>query len=125
MRIHRTDKGGIDVWKLSGVVDRDDALVLLRTLTESREASRGCYIIDFSNVRHVDYRAFGILEEGYPEGARVLLSGLSDYVLGIFAFVATRRRFDVYPDWRKALRHLVVERGKLAFPLAAGAHGGK
>ncbi len=125
MKVYRSDKGGIGIWKLAGVVERDDALVLLRTLREAGSGSRGCFIIDFENVRHVDYRAFSALEEGCPDGTCVLLSGLSDYVLDIFAFVSRRNIFDVFPDWRKALRYLSVERGKLGPSLAAHAAGGK
>jgi len=125
MKIYRSDKGGIGLWKLSGVVGKDDALMLLSTLKESKESNRGCFILDFENVRHVDYRAFNVLEDGYPDGARVLLSGLSDYVLDIFAFVTKRNVISVYPDWKKALRHLVVERGKLGHSFAAGSAAGK
>jgi hypothetical protein len=125
MKVYRTDKGGIGIWKLAGVVDRDDARVLLRTLRETDDSARGCFIIDFENVQHVDYRVFGLLEEGCPEGACVLLSGLSDYLLDIFAFVTRKHVLAVYPDWKKALRHFIVERGKLAHSLAAGAAGGK
>lgn len=125
MRVHRSDKGGIGIWKLSGVVDRDDALVLLRALRESEECRRGCFILDFENVKHVDYRAFGVLEEGCPDGACVALCGLSDYILDIFAFVSRRRSFDVFPDWKRALRYIAVERGKLGPSTAALAAGGK
>ena len=117
MKIYRSDKGGIGLWRLSGVVGRDDAVMLLSSLRELSESNRGCYILDFENVKHVDYRAFNVLEDGYPEGERVLLSGLSDYVLGIFAFVTRRNVIPVYPDWRRALRYLVVERGKLGNPI--------
>jgi len=123
LKIYRSDRGGIGIWKLSGVVGKDDAQVLVRSLRESEGASRGCVIIDFENVKHVDYRAFNVLEDGYPEGAKVLVSGLSDYVLGIFAFVTKRNIISVYPDWKKALRYLTVERGKLGSPVAAGSAG--
>lgn len=123
MKIYRSDKGGIGLWKLSGTVGRDDAVMLLSSLKDSRESNRGCFILDFEKVNHVDYRAFNILEDGYPSGARVILSGLSDYVLDIFAFVAKGDVIPIYPDWRKALRYLVVERGKLGFPISAGSAG--
>jgi hypothetical protein len=123
MKIYRTDKGGIGIWKLSGVVGRDDAQLLVRSLYDSAGLNRGCVILDFEKVKHVDYRAFNVLEEGYPQGGKVLLSGLSDYVLGIFAFVARRNIITVYPDWKKAFRYLTVERGKLGTPLAAGSSG--
>jgi hypothetical protein len=123
MKIYRSDKGGIGLWRLSGVVGRDDAVMLLSSLRELSESNRGCYILDFENVKHVDYRAFNVLEDGYPEGERVLLSGLSDYVLGIFAFVTRRNVIPVYPDWRRALRYLVVERGKLGNPIPAASAG--
>jgi hypothetical protein len=113
MKIYRSDKGGVGLWKLSGVVRRDDAVMLLSSLNESRDSNRGCFILDFEDVRHVDYRAFTVLEDGYPSGSRVLLSGLSDYVLDIFAFVTKGNVLSVYPDWRRALRFLTVERGKL------------
>jgi len=123
MKVYRSDKGGIGLWKLSGVVGRDDAVMLLSSLRESGDSNRGCFILDFENVKHVDYRAFNVLEDGYPEGERVLLSGLSDYVLGIFAFVTRGNVIPVYPDWRRALRYLVVERGKLGTPFPAAPAG--
>ena len=123
MKVYRSDKGGIGIWKLSGIVDRDDAQFLVRNLWESNGSSRGCVIIDFENVKHVDYRAFNVLEDGYPEGAKVLVSGLSDYILGIFAFVTKRNIISVFPDWKKAFRYLTVERGKLGSPVAAGSAG--
>jgi hypothetical protein len=123
MKIYRSDKGGIGLWKLSGVVGRDDAVMLLSSLKDSQESSRGCFILDFEKVNHVDYRAFNILEDGFPAGARVILSGFSDYVLNIFAFVTRGNVIPVYPDWRKALRYLVVERGKLGLPIPANSTG--
>jgi hypothetical protein len=123
MKIYQSDKEGIGLWKLSGTVGRDDAVMLLSSLKDSRESNRGCFILDFEKVNHVDYRAFNILEDGYPSGARVILSGLSDYVLDIFAFVAKGDVIPIYPDWRKALRYLVVERGKLGLPSTAASAG--
>lgn len=123
MKIYRSDKGGIGLWRLSGVVGREDAVTLLSSLRDSRDSNRGCFILDFENVQHVDYRAFNILEDGYPEGSRVLLSGLSDYILDIFAFVTKGNVIPVYPDWRKALRYLVVERGKLGISVHADPAG--
>jgi hypothetical protein len=123
MKIYRSDRGGIGLWKLAGTVGRDDAVMLLSSLKEPRESSRGCYILDFEKVKHVDYRAFNILEDGYPAGARVILSGFSDYVLDIFAFVTRGDVIPVYPDWRKALRHFAVERGKLGAPIPADSTG--
>ncbi len=123
MKIYRSDKGGIGLWKLSGTVGRDDAVMLLGSLNDSRESNRGCFILDFEKVNHVDYRAFTILEDGYPDGERVIMSGFNDYVLDIFAFVTRGDVIPVYPDWRKALRHLVVERGKLGLPIPSGSAG--
>jgi hypothetical protein len=123
MKVYRSDKGGIGLWKLSGVVGRDDAVMLLSSLRESGDSNRGCFILDFENVKHVDYRAFNVLEDGYPEGERVLMSGLSDYVLGIYAFVTKGNVIPVYPNWRRALRYLVVERGKLGKPFPAAPAG--
>jgi hypothetical protein len=123
MKIYRSDKRGVELWKLSGTVGRDDAVMLLNSLKDSPESTRGCFILDFEKVKHVDYRAFNVLEDGYPSGARVIMSGLSDYVLGIFAFVTRGDVIPIYPDWRKALRYLVVERGKLGTPIPAGSPG--
>jgi len=125
MKIYRSDKGGIGLWKLSGVVEREDVEMLLSSITGSRDSNRGCFILDFENVEHVDYRAFNVLEDGYPEGERVLVSGLSDYVLNIFAFVTKRNVIPVYQDWRRALRYLVVERGKLGTAIPAASAGGE
>ena len=123
MKIYRSDKGGIGLWKLSGVVGRDDAVMLLDSLKGFKGSDRGCFIIDFENVKHVDYRAFNVLEEGCPSEACVLLSGFSDYVLDIFAFVTKKDALPVYADWKKALRFLVADRGKLGRAMPAGSTG--
>jgi hypothetical protein len=110
MKAYHTDKDGIGIWRLSGVVGIADALTLLRSL-DARE--NGCFIIDFEQVDHIDYRAFELLEERRPRGSKLLFSGLSDYVLDIYAFVRDSRGIAVYPDVQGALSYLTVERGKI------------
>jgi hypothetical protein len=110
MKAYHTDKEGIGIWRLSGVVSPADALTLLRSLGGGEN---GCFIIDFEKVDHINYTAFEILENGAPKGAKVLYSGLNDYVLNIFAFVRRSDTIPVYPDLQKALNYLVVERGKI------------
>ena len=110
MKAYHTDKEGIGIWRLSGVVSSADAFTLLRSLGGGEN---GCFIIDFEKVDHINYTAFEILENGAPKGAKVLYSGLSDYVLNIFAFARRSELIPVYPDLQKALNYLVVERGKI------------
>jgi hypothetical protein len=110
MKAYHTDKEGIGIWRLSGVVSPADALTLLRSLGGWEN---GCFIIDFEKVEHINYAAFEILENGAPKGAKVLFSGLSDYVLDIFAFVRRSDAIPVYPDLQRALSYLIVERGKI------------
>ena len=57
--------------------------------------------------------AFELLEERRPSGSKLLYSGLSDYVLDIYAFVRDSRGIAVYPDVQRALSYLTVERGKI------------
>jgi hypothetical protein len=125
MKIYRTDKFGIDVWKLSGVIKRDDTRRLARTLAESDLSGGGCMIIDFENVDHIDYRALQLLESWLPGGSEIVLSGLNDYLLDILAFIKKRNVPPIYPDWRKALHHLMTERGKVRSTAAAAAAGNK
>lgn len=113
MKAYHTDKDGIGIWRLSGVVGTADALTLLRSL-DNRE--NGCFIIDFEQVDHIDYRAFELLEARRPRGAKFLFSGLSDYVLDIYAFVKDFRGVSIYPDIQRALSYLTVERGKICSP---------
>ena len=113
MKAYHTDKDGIGIWRLSGIVGIPDALTLLRSLDEREN---GCFIIDFERVDHVDYRAFELLGERRPLGAKLLFSGLNDYVLDIFAFVGAPLGVAVYPDVKKALNYLTVERGKICSP---------
>jgi hypothetical protein len=120
MKAYHTDKEGIGIWRLSGVVSPADALTLLRSLG-SRE--NGCFIIDFEKVEHINYAVFEILEKGAPKGAKLLYSGLSDYVLDIFAFVRRSDSIPVYPDLEKALNYLVVERGKICSRKLRNSHG--
>ncbi len=125
MKIYRTDKFGVDVWRLSGVIEMDDTRKLARTLIESNFQGRGCMILDFENVVHIDYRALQLIESWLPSGAEIFLSGLNDYLLDIFAFIKKRNVPPIYPDWRKALHYLMTERGKMRTSSAAIAAGNK
>ena len=113
MRAYHTDKDGIEIWRLSGVVGIADALTLLRSIDKHEN---GCFIIDFEQVDHIDYRAFELLEERRPSGSKLLYSGLNDYVLDIYAFVRDSRGTAVYPDVQRALSYLTVEWGKTSSP---------
>ncbi|UCF06678.1 MAG: hypothetical protein JSV33_06545 [bacterium] len=113
MRIYRTEKDGIVIWKLSGVVGLDDARTLSRTLHKDTNGTGGCWILDFEQVEHVNYRAFKVLEDWFPSNAHVLISGLSDYILDIFAIFRMTNTLRVFPDWRTAFRYLMAERGKI------------
>jgi hypothetical protein len=125
MKIYRSDMYGIDVWRLSGVIEMDDTRKLARTIVESDLLGQGCMIIDFENVDHIDYRALQLLESWLPNNADILLSGLNDYLLDIFAFIKKRNVPPIYPDWRKALHYLMTERGKVRAATAAVAAGNK
>lgn len=113
MRMYRSEKDGVTVWRLAGVMARTDALSLVRAMKGAGKRLRGCHVIDLADVMHVDYHAFRVLEERIPAGAGVVLSGMSDYVLDIFAFAGGKRHIDVYSGWREALRHIRHDRGKM------------
>ena len=113
MKIYRSSRDGIGIWRLSGVIDRDDAYTLMHSLRESGALSTGCFILDFEDVAHIDYRVVELIENWFPAGSEVLFCGLSDYVLNIFAFAGSRAEMPIYADWRKALQYLLAERGKL------------
>jgi hypothetical protein len=116
MRIYRSKKEGVTVWRLSGVMERMDAVSLMRAMKGAGSRLRGCHILDFTGVVHVDYHAFRVLEERIPAGAVIVLSGLSDYVLDIFAFARRKRHLTVYDGWREALQHIRFDRGKMLSP---------
>lgn len=118
MRVYRTDRDGIEVLRLSGTVDRDDAGMLASHL-RSRSLSWGCCILDFSGVDHVDYRAFRIFEDLSEQNHGVIFSGFNDYLLSIFAFACERKMTPVFSSWRKALGYLMTERGRMGVQAAA------
>jgi hypothetical protein len=120
MKAYHTDKDGIGIWRLSGVVDLGDVLTLLRSLNKREN---GCFIIDFEGVDHIDYRAFKVLEEECPKGAKLLYSGLNDYILDIYAFVHHSNNISIYPDVQRALSYLTVVRGKLYSRESRASHG--
>ena len=118
MKAYHTDRDGIGIWRLSGVVGIADALTLLRSLDEHEN---GCFIIDFEQVDHIDYRAFELLETRRPSGSKLLYSGLNDYVLDIYALVSDPRGIAIYPDVQRALSYLTVEWGKIYSPAPRGS----
>ncbi|MCU0638423.1 MAG: hypothetical protein MUF59_00910 [Candidatus Krumholzibacteria bacterium] len=124
MRIYRTEMDGVAVLRISGVVRREDALMLLQSIGQSPASVRGSFILDFQGVEHVDYHVFVLFEEWFSSSPGVVMSGLSDYLLDIFAFVQRRNAIPIYPDWRKALNYLVVQRARLGEPLIAGMTAG-
>jgi hypothetical protein len=113
MKIYRTKRNGVNVWRLAGVMGRGDAVGLVRAMKGRGGRIRGCHVLDFTDIAHVDYQAFRMLEERLPAGAGIVLSGLSDYVLDIFAFIRRKGHFAIYDGWREALRHIRLDRGKM------------
>jgi len=113
MRVYRTDRDGIEVLRISGVIDSSDADMLVSHIGSSPQASGGCCILDFAGVMHADYRLFESLDGLADRSPGVIFSGFSDYLLSIFAFVSRTKMAPVFSDWRKAFRFLKAERGKL------------
>ena len=113
MRVYRTDRDGIEVLRISGIIDSSDAEMLVHQIGSATTASGGCCILDFAGVRHADYKVFQLLERLIDKSSGVIFSGFNDYLLSIFAFVSSTKMAPVFSDWRKAFRYLKVERGKL------------
>ncbi|HUV35684.1 MAG TPA: hypothetical protein VMX58_01960 [Patescibacteria group bacterium] len=116
MKIYRSKKDGVTVWRLIGVVQKADAAGLVRAMKGTAKRLRGCHVLDFTDVVHVDYHAFRTLEDRIPADAGIVLSGLSDYVLDIFAFAQQKRHLVIYSDWREALQYIRFDRGKILAP---------
>ena len=123
MRIYRTDVEGIAVFRITGNVREDEAFMLLQFIGRESGAFRGSFILDFQGVDHVDYHVFELFEKWFSERSGVVLSGLSDYLLDIFAFVHRKNVIPIFPDWRKALFFLMTERGKVGSPGAVAIAG--
>ncbi len=118
MRIYRTDTEGIAVFRITGNVREDEAFMLLQFIGRESGEFRGSVILDFQGVDHVDYHVFELFEKWFSGRSGVVLSGLSDYLLDIFAFVHRKNVIPIFPDWRKALYFLMTERGKVGSPAA-------
>ncbi len=117
MKVYISNKNGIAVIRLSGVVGREEIVSLIESISDSRGNISGCLVVDFEGVTHINYKAFQYLEKALPSGPRVSFSGLNDYLLDIFSFVSGNREIPIYPDWRKALSFLTAVRGKMAEPV--------
>jgi hypothetical protein len=113
MRVYRTDRDGIEVLRISGVIDSSDAEMLVSHIGSAPAATGGCCILDFEGVMHADYRLFQSLDRLTGTSPGVIFSGFNDYLLSIFAFVSRTKMTPVFSDWRKAFRYLKAERGKL------------
>ena len=113
MRVYRTERDGIEVLRISGIIDSRDAEMLVSHIGSASIASGGCCILDFTGVRHADLRLFQSLERLIGRSPGVIFSGFNDYLLSIFAFVSSTKMTPVFSDWREAFTYLKVERGKL------------
>ncbi len=114
MRIYRTEYEGVSVLRLSGKVRCEDAAMLLSFIGDRNRLRRDGYILDFQGVEHVNYHVFELFEEWFSVHSDVLVSGLSDYILDIFAFVQRKDVIPVFSDWRKAFRFLKAENRKFS-----------
>ena len=119
MKVYRTDRDGIEVLRISGIIDSSDVEMLVSHVGSASIASGGCCILDFAGVRHADSRVFQSLERLIDRSPGVIFSGFNDYLLSIFVFVSSTKMAPVFSDWRKAFRYLKVKRGKLGM-YAAG-----
>lgn len=124
MRVYRTDRDGIEVLRISGIIDSRDAEMLVSHISSASIASGGCCILDFAGVSHADHRVFQSLERLIGRSPGVIFSGFNDYLLSIFAFVSSTKMAPVFSDWRKAFRYLKVERGKLGVYAAGQSAAG-
>ncbi|MBN1163622.1 MAG: STAS domain-containing protein [Candidatus Krumholzibacteriota bacterium] len=120
MRVYRTTREGVGILRISGRMDGHDARMLLRSLKETTDSCRGCYILDFQGVESVDYKVFEILDQWFQDGTKVMLSGMNDYLMNVFSFLRKKNMYSVFPNWRKALGHLIAHRGKMGYSTAAG-----
>ena len=114
MKVYRTDRDGIEVLRISGVIESSDAEMLVSHIGSVSPGAGGCCILDFAGVRHADYRIFQSLDRLTGRSSGVIFSGFNDYLLSIFAFVSRTKMAPVFSDWREAFRYLKAERGKLA-----------
>jgi hypothetical protein len=125
MRIYRTDRDGIEVLRISGVVGKEEADMIASHLFSVDKGPEKCCILDFSGVRHVESKVFKILSEISSHNAGVIFSGLSEYLLDILVFTSDTQITPVFSSWRKAFKYLMAERGKLGVYAAVGAAGNK
>ena len=114
MRIDRTEYEGVALLRLSGEVKCRDAAMLLSFIGDRNCLSRDGCILDFQGVEHVNFHVFELFEEWFSVHSDVLVCGLSDYILDIFAFVQRKDVIPVFSDWRKAFRYLKAENRKLS-----------
>ncbi|MBN2184108.1 MAG: hypothetical protein JW746_02155 [Candidatus Krumholzibacteriota bacterium] len=120
MRVDRTEYEGVALLRLSGEVGFCDAPRLLGFIGDpARLSGDGC-IIDFQGVEHVNFHVFELLEEWFSVHPDLLVSGLNDYILDIFAFVRRKDVIPVFSDWRKAYRFFKAENRKLSASSARG-----
>ena len=120
MKVYRTNGDGIAIWKISGVLQRRDVFTLIDAIRGSGDRINGYNILDFENVEHAYYLAFRLLEESSNGGQRMLFSGLSDYLLDIYAFARQKSTISIFSDCEKAFRYARDEYVK-GSPLATAA----
>jgi hypothetical protein len=118
MKIYRTERDGIEVLRIAGVIDSVDAEMLAGHI-RTADRPNGCRILDFAGVSHADYRVFQVFERLIGKSPGVIFSGFNDYLLSIFAFVSSKKMAPVFSDWRTAFRYLRAERGKYGLYAAA------
>ncbi|MBN2072070.1 MAG: hypothetical protein JW814_11505 [Candidatus Krumholzibacteriota bacterium] len=106
MRVYRTECEGVSILRLSGEVRSEEARMLLDFIEETTSSRQEGYILDFQGVEHVNYHVFELFEEWFSVHPDVLISGLSDYILDILAFVRKGDTIPVFSDWRTAFRCL-------------------
>ena len=121
MKVYISNRNGIAVIRLSGVVGKEEVVSLVESISDSTGKISGCLIVDFEEVTHINFRAFQYLEKVLPSDSKVIFSGMNDYLLDIFSFVSGNREIPIYPDWRKALGFLTAVRGRMSYTVHGAA----
>lgn len=110
MLIHTVNRGLASVFHISGRLDSSATAELEAKVLESLDGGAKHLLLDFSQLEYINSAGLRVLVMSYqrlnPQGGRILICGVRDYIAEIFDISGYNRIFSMHADTDSALREI-------------------
>ena len=103
-KIHHTDAA---IFQIKGRLDSTSTLELEQGVSLCLDQGAKNLVLDFSELDYINSAGLRVLVMSYqrllPQGGRVMVCGVKDYIAEIFTISGYNRIFSMFPDLDRAI----------------------